>query len=68
MKSLICILGLEEGIKNLETMIVKSKSQKMGIDWRLAYEELRRITQMMKIGFAKGKKKKAKGKKISDFI
>ena len=45
-------------------MILKSSSKKMGIDWRLAYEELRRITQMMKMGLAKGKKKRgaAKGK------
>ena len=43
-------------------MIVRSKTSKMGIDWRLAYEELRRITQMMKLGFAKGKKKKGKGR------
>ena len=43
-------------------MIVRSKTSKMGIDWRLAYEELHRITQMMKLGFAKGKKKKGKGR------
>ena len=34
----------------------------MGIDWRLAYEELRRITQMMKMGLAKGKKKRGAAK------
>lgn len=61
-------LGLEEGIKNLETMILKSSSRQMGIDWHLAYEELRRITQMMKMGFAKGKKRRGAAKdKAVDF-
>ena len=64
-------LGLEEGIKNLEMMILQSSSQKMGIDWHLAYEELRRITQTMKLGMAKSKRKKkkrAKGKFTYSYI
>ena len=62
-------LGLEEGIKNLEMMILQSSSKKMGIDWHLAYEELRRITQTMKLGLAKSKKKKKGAKGIhSHFI
>ena len=38
-------------------MIVKAKGYRMVIDWRMAYEELQRITQMMKVGFMKKKPK-----------
>ena len=57
--------GLKEGIKNLEKMIVKAKGFKMVIDWRMAYDELQRITQMMKIGFMKKKPKAVKKGKMT---
>ncbi|XP_060066059.1 uncharacterized protein LOC132546363 [Ylistrum balloti] len=37
-------LGVEEGIENMEEIVVNANINKMGIDWRLAYIELRRIT------------------------
>ncbi|XP_033734739.1 uncharacterized protein LOC117323561 isoform X2 [Pecten maximus] len=37
-------LGVEEGIENMEDIVVNANINKMGIDWRLAYIELRRIT------------------------
>ncbi|KAL3873662.1 hypothetical protein ACJMK2_036756, partial [Sinanodonta woodiana] len=49
-------LGALEGIQNLEGMILKASRHKLGIDWRLAFEELRRITMMMKIELDKAKK------------
>ena len=48
-------------------MILQSSSKKMGIDWHLAYEELRRITHMMKLGLAKSKKKKKRAKGLYTF-
>ncbi|XP_069116437.1 uncharacterized protein [Argopecten irradians] len=39
-------LGVEEGIENMEDIVVKANINKMGIDWRLAYIELRRITSV----------------------
>ncbi|XP_060554047.1 uncharacterized protein LOC132715090 isoform X3 [Ruditapes philippinarum] len=50
-------LGLAEGIKNLEQMIVKAKGYRMVIDWKMAYDEIKRITYNMKMGM---KKKKVK--------
>lgn len=44
----LCILGLEEGITNMEEIVLKANTRKMGIDWRLAYNELKRLTIMMK--------------------
>nr|XP_011434604.2 uncharacterized protein LOC105333367 isoform X7 [Crassostrea gigas] len=41
-------LGLEEGIMNMEEIVLKANTRKMGIDWRLAYNELKRLTNMMK--------------------
>ncbi|XP_078313389.1 uncharacterized protein LOC111129939 isoform X5 [Crassostrea virginica] len=41
-------LGLTEGIKNMEEIVLKANTRKMGIDWRLAYNELKRLTDMMK--------------------
>lgn len=41
-------LGLEEGIRNMEEIVLKANTRKMGIDWRLAYNELKRLTNMMK--------------------
>ncbi|XP_045168387.2 uncharacterized protein LOC123531449 isoform X2 [Mercenaria mercenaria] len=50
-------LGLAEGIKNLDKMIVKAKGYRMVIDWKMAYDEIKRITYNMKMGM---KKKKVK--------
>lgn len=47
-KNLTYILGLEEGIMNMEEIVLKANTRKMGIDWRLAYNELKRLTNMMK--------------------
>lgn len=47
-KNLICILGLEEGIMNMEEIVLKVNIRKMGIDWRLVYNELKRLINMMK--------------------
>lgn len=41
-------LGLAEGITNMEEIVLKANTRKMGIDWRLAYNELKRLTNMMK--------------------
>lgn len=46
--NLICILGLEEGIMNMEEIVLKVNIRKMGIDWRLVYNELKRLINMMK--------------------
>ncbi|XP_021366958.1 uncharacterized protein LOC110459164 isoform X2 [Mizuhopecten yessoensis] len=42
-------LGVEEGIENMEDIVVKANINKMGIDWRLAYIELRRITSVTRM-------------------
>ncbi|XP_048738031.1 uncharacterized protein LOC125652709 isoform X3 [Ostrea edulis] len=42
-------LGLEEGITNMEKIVLRANTRKMGIDWKLAYNELRRLTNMMKM-------------------
>lgn len=47
-KNLTCILGLEEGIMNMEEIVLKVNIRKMGIDWRLVYNELKRLINMMK--------------------
>lgn len=47
-KNLMCILGLEEGITNMEEIVLKVNIRKMGIDWRLVYNELKRLINMMK--------------------
>lgn len=47
-KNLMCILGLEEGIMNMEEIVLKVNIRKMGIDWRLVYNELKRLINMMK--------------------
>lgn len=47
-KNLMCILGLEEGIRNMEEIVLKVNIRKMGIDWRLVYNELKRLINMMK--------------------
>lgn len=47
-KNLTCILGLEEGITNMEEIVLKVNIRKMGIDWRLVYNELKRLINMMK--------------------
>lgn len=47
-KNLTCILGLEEGIMNMEDIVLKVNIRKMGIDWRLVYNELKRLINMMK--------------------
>lgn len=44
----LCILGLEEGIMNMEEIVLKVNIRKMGIDWRLVYNELKRLINMMK--------------------
>ncbi|CAG2191987.1 unnamed protein product [Mytilus edulis] len=41
-------LGVKEGIDNMDDIVMKSNQNKMGIDWKLAYMELQRITRMMK--------------------
>lgn len=41
--------GLEEGITNMEKIVLRANTRKMGIDWKLAYNELRRLTNMMKM-------------------
>ncbi|XP_076100012.1 uncharacterized protein LOC143069321 isoform X8 [Mytilus galloprovincialis] len=41
-------LGVKEGIDNMDDIVMKSNQSKMGIDWKLAYMELQRITRMMK--------------------
>lgn len=46
--NLTCILGLEEGIMNMEEIVLKVNIRKMGIDWRLVYNELKRLINMMK--------------------
>ncbi|XP_052276221.1 uncharacterized protein LOC127875293 isoform X2 [Dreissena polymorpha] len=50
-------LGLQEGIKNLEKMIVHAKGYRMVIDWRMAYDEIRLITDKMKQAMMKKKEK-----------
>lgn len=47
-KYLTFILGLEEGIMNMEEIVLKVNIRKMGIDWRLVYNELKRLINMMK--------------------
>lgn len=47
-KNLTCILGLEEGIMNMDEIVLKVNIRKMGIDWRLVYNELKRLINMMK--------------------
>lgn len=44
----MCILGLEEGIMNMEEIVLKVNIRKMGIDWWLVYNELKRLINMMK--------------------
>lgn len=39
---------MKEGIDNMDDIVMKSNQNKMGIDWKLAYMELQRITRMMK--------------------
>ena len=46
--SILFVIGLTEGIKNMEEIVLKANTRKMGIDWRLAYNELKRLTDMMK--------------------
>lgn len=41
-------LGIKEGIDNMDDIVLNSNKNKMGIDWKLAYMELERITHMMK--------------------
>ncbi|XP_061173649.1 uncharacterized protein LOC133182820 [Saccostrea echinata] len=42
-------LGLQEGITNMEDIVLRANTRKMGIDWRLAYNELKTLTNMMKM-------------------
>ena len=42
------VLGMNEGIKNLEKMIVKAKGYRMVIDWKMAYDEIKQITDRIK--------------------
>jgi len=39
---------MNEGIKNLEKMIVKAKGYRMVIDWKMAYDEIKQITDRIK--------------------
>ncbi|KAK3093973.1 hypothetical protein FSP39_022386 [Pinctada imbricata] len=41
-------LGLIEGIENMEQLVLQANTHHMGIDWKLAYQELKRITIQMK--------------------
>lgn len=56
-QTLKLVLGLTEGIKNLEKMIVKAKGYRMVIDWKMAYDEIKQITERIR---QTKKKKKAK--------
>lgn len=63
------IAGLAEGIKNLEKMIVRAKGYRMVIDWKMAYDELKKITYNMKVGMRKKKPKPApKGNFVVKYI
>ncbi|KAL4238509.1 hypothetical protein ACF0H5_003217 [Mactra antiquata] len=58
-------LGVQEGIKNLEKMIVKAKGYRMVIDWKLAYDELKKIAYNMKVKLQKKKPKQpSKGRTV----
>lgn len=46
-------------------MIVKAKGYRMVIDWKLAYDELKKIAYNMKLKLMKNKSKKpTKGKRL----
>lgn len=48
-------------------MIVRAKGYRMVIDWKMAYDELKKITYNMKVGMRKKKPKPApKGILLSD--
>ncbi|KAL5009186.1 hypothetical protein ScPMuIL_014767 [Solemya velum] len=45
-------IGVEEGIENIDEIVQKSSRQTMGIDWKLAYAEVLRLTTVMKMGLS----------------
>jgi hypothetical protein len=46
---LLCSAGLEEGVPNITELVTRSnKDNHLGIDWRLAYYELKEITMETK--------------------
>ncbi|XP_052767636.1 uncharacterized protein LOC128208212 isoform X2 [Mya arenaria] len=50
-------LGLQEGIQNLDRMIMRAKGYRMVIDWKLAYTEIKAISDNMKKALEKKKTK-----------